>query len=123
MPPAPSRRHRLIFSPQLPNAFTEHGAIMAANVLNSPQAVKASVYVVRAFVKLRHVLATHRELALKLTELERKLQKHDDQIVALIDAIRQLMTDPEPTAKPCIGYATEGRPTKPRARLSRRVSS
>src|SRR4030065_1641730 len=58
----------------LPYAFTEHGAIMAANVLNSPQAVRMSVFVVRAFVKLREMLSTHKELAHKLAEWERKLQ-------------------------------------------------
>ena len=62
----------------LPYAFTEHGAIMAANVLNSPQAVKISVFVVRAFVKLREMLSTHKELAHKLAALERKLQNHDE---------------------------------------------
>ena len=90
----------------LPYAFTEHGAIMAASVLNSPQAVKVSVYVVRAFVKLREMLATHRELAQKLDELERKLQKHDRQIISLVEAIRQLMVPP---ARPRrrIGFASE----------------
>lgn len=113
----------LKFAAQLPYAFTEHGAIMAANVLNSPQAVRASVYVVRAFVKLRQVLATHRELAQKLAELERKLQKHDGQIIALVNAIRQLMAEPEPEAKPPIGYATEEKHARHRARLTRRRSS
>ena len=91
----------------LPAAFTEHGAIMAATVLNSEQAVKVSVYVVRAFIKVRELLANHQQLAGKLDELERRLQKHDGQILALIDAIRQLMTDPEPSRKPPIGYLTE----------------
>lgn len=77
-----------------PFAFTEHGAIMAASVLKSQQAVKVSVYVVRAFVKLREVLSSHRQLAQRLDELERKLQKHDGQILALIEAIRQLMAPP-----------------------------
>lgn len=65
---------RLKFSPQLPSVFTEHGTIMAANVLSSPQAVKASVFVVRAVVKLRQIVASHRELGFRLNELERKLQ-------------------------------------------------
>ena len=90
-----------------PYAFTEHGAIMAASVLNTEQAVKVSVYVVRAFVKLREMLSTHKQLAQKLAELERGLQKHDHQILALVEAIRQLMEPPpEPKRKP-IGYATE----------------
>jgi hypothetical protein len=108
--------HRLKFSPQLPYAFTEHGVIMAANLLRSPKAVKVSVYVVRAFVKLREVLSTHKELAQKLAQLESKLQNHDEQIIALIDAIRELMTEPEPPAKPPIGFVTEERGRKARPR-------
>jgi len=87
----------------LPYAFTEHGAIMAANVLNSPQAVRMSVFVVRAFVKLREMLAAHKELSHKLAELERKLQNHDESIRSLVVAIRQLMTPPEPKRRP-IGF-------------------
>ncbi len=87
----------------LPYAFTEHGAIMAANVLSSPQAVRMSVFVVRAFVKLREVLSTHKELAYKLAQLERKLQNHDESIRSLVVAIRQLMTSPEPKRRP-IGF-------------------
>ena len=78
----------------LPYAFTEHGAIMAASVLNAPKAIEMSILVVRAFVKLRNILATHRQLATKLAELERKLSTHDQQIVVLFDAIRELMTPP-----------------------------
>jgi len=104
----------LKFSPQRPRVFTEHGAIMAANVLNSPAAITASVFVVRAFVKLREMLATHRELAFKFAELERRLQKHDHQIIALIDAIRDLMTAPRVKPKPQIGYHTEQARRKPR---------
>jgi hypothetical protein len=92
----------------LPYAFTEHGAIMAANVLNSPQAVRMSVFVVRAFVKLREMLSAHKELAHKLAELERKLQNHDESIRSLVVAIRQLMRPPEPeTPKKRIGFLVE----------------
>jgi hypothetical protein len=92
----------------LPYAFTEHGAIMAANVLNSPQAVRMSVFVVRAFVKLREMLATHKELAHKLAELERKLQNHDESIQSLVIAIRQLMAPPKPAPpKKRIGFMVE----------------
>jgi hypothetical protein len=73
---------------KLPYAFTEHGAIMAASVLNSTRAVQVSIFVVRAFVQLRLAVSTHRELADKLQQLEAKLQKHDKQIGALITAIR-----------------------------------
>jgi phage regulator Rha-like protein len=90
----------------LPYAFTEHGAIMVASVLNSQKAIEMSVLVVRAFVKLRNLLATHRQLAIKLNELETKLSTHDQQIVVLFDAIRELMTPP---AKPKhrIGFSGE----------------
>jgi hypothetical protein len=76
----------------LPFAFTEHGAIMAANVLNSPYAIEASVFVVRAFVHLQELLATHKQLADKLQELE---QKYDSQFRVVFDAIRALMSEPE----------------------------
>jgi hypothetical protein len=81
---------------KLPWVFTEHGAIMLASVLNSPVAVEASVRVVRAFVRLREILASNRELAHKLAELERKFEGHDDAIRNLFEAIRQLLRPPEP---------------------------
>lgn len=80
----------------LPYVFTEHGAIMAANVLNSERAVRASVEVVRAFVRLRQLLASNAELARKLEELEKK---YDRQFKVVFDAIRELMTPPSPTRK------------------------
>jgi hypothetical protein len=103
----------LRFSPNLPYVFTEHGAIMAATLLKSPLAAKVSVYVVRAFVKLRELLSTHRELSVKLSQLESKLQDHDHQIIALINAIRSLMATPTTPPKPPIGFQTESvRPRK-----------
>jgi hypothetical protein len=87
---------RLRFSPTLPYAFTEHGAIMLASVLNSPAAVQASIQVVRAFVKLRQMLASNAELARKLNALEKK---YDSQFKIVFDAIRQLMTPPEKPKK------------------------
>ena len=90
---------RLRFSPALPYAFTEHGAIMAASVLNSRRAIEISVYVVRAFVKLREMLRTHKELARKLAELEKRIEGHDEEIIALFEAIRQLMEPPEKSTK------------------------
>lgn len=90
----------------LPYAFTEHGAIMAASVLNTPYAVEMSVFVVRAFVRLRGLLAGHKELAKKLAELERKLANHDEQIVAIIDAIKRLMAPPTPSGKRRIGFGS-----------------
>lgn len=78
-----------------PFAFTEHGAIMAANVLKSERAVRMSVYVVRAFVRLRETFATHKELAQKFAELERKVGRHDGDIQMIVKAIRRLMTPPK----------------------------
>ncbi len=83
----------------LPYAFTEHGAVMAATVLNTPRAIEISVYVVRAFIKLREILATHKELAQKLNELERRLDTHDDAIQKILAALRELMKPPAEKSK------------------------
>jgi len=85
----------LKFSTALPYAFTEHGAIMAANILNSPIAVKAGIQVVRVFVRLRQILATHKDLSHKLEALERKYDTHDVQIQKIFAAIRKIMIPPE----------------------------
>jgi len=102
------RLKQLKYSTSLPHAFTEHGAIMAANVLNSQKAIAASVYIVRAFVQLRELLSTHKELAHKLAELENRLDKHDKAIVAIVTAIKELM---QPPVKPKgrIGFNTKQR--------------
>ncbi len=94
---------------KLPTAFTEHGAVMAASVLNSDQAVKVSVFVVRAFVQLRLLLGRHVELAAKIKELEERVGFHDKQIGAALQAIRLLMEPVDPPASPRkpIGFATE----------------
>jgi hypothetical protein len=89
-----------------PFAFTEHGALMVATVLNSPRAVKISVYVVRAFVALREFLATHRDISRRLHEHQKKLAAHDRTIVELVKAIRALMTKPEPAKGRPIGFVT-----------------
>jgi len=94
-----------------PYVFTEHGAIMAAMVLNSPRAVEMSVQVVRAFIRLREMLASNRELAQKLAELERKLEGHDAAIRNLFEAIRQLLNSPEPPRKQ-IGFQVKERRTR-----------
>ena len=105
-----------------PYAFTEHGALMAATVLNSPRAVDMSLYVVRAFVQLREVLATHKDLATKLATLERQMQalsrKHDTlaqntrlQLKQVFDALRELMTPPDPPKRP-IGFVIDDKATK-----------
>jgi hypothetical protein len=100
----------------LPRVFTEHGALMAATILNSPRAVEVSVYVVRAFVRLRELAATHGDLAKRLDELEHKTEalamNHDTfsrntraQLKQVFDALRELMTPPEPHKRP-IGFVT-----------------
>jgi hypothetical protein len=95
---------RLKFTRNLPYAFTEHGALMAASVLNTSRAIEVSVYVIRAFVKLRVLLSTHKELAGKLAELERKVASHDTAIQSLVSAIRRL-TEPSPAPpRPQIGF-------------------
>lgn len=92
----------------LPYVFTEHGAIMAANVLNSLQAVDVSVFVVRAFVKLRKFVLGHRELSRKVQELERKVGSHDEAIRQVVAAIRELMQSPEaPAKRGRIGFGRE----------------
>jgi hypothetical protein len=90
----------------LPYVFTEHGAIMAANVLNSPHAVKMSVFVVRAFIRLRHTVELQRDLMAKLEELERAVTAHDSNIKTLFAAVRQLMAPPEPKKRK-IGFLVE----------------
>ncbi len=87
---------------KLPYVFTEHGAIMAASVLNSPRAVEASVQVVRAFVQLRQMLASNAELSRKLIALEKK---YDIKFRAVFEAIRELMTPSDPKKKRPIGFA------------------
>ena len=85
---------RLKFSPVLPHVFTEHGALMLANVLNSTESVEMSLAIVRAFVRLREILATNKALAHKLVELEQKIGKHDEVIRDIVTAIRQMMNPP-----------------------------
>lgn len=89
-----------------PFVFTEHGAIMAATVLNSPRAVHMSIFVVRAFVQLRHLTSTHKELAAKLAELEGKVSGHDKAIAEIISAIRKLTALPEPRRRG-IGFTVD----------------
>jgi hypothetical protein len=105
---------RLKFSKVLPYAFTEHGAIQAANVLSSPRAVEMGIYVVRAFVRLKQASASYAELDKRLAELEDKTEAlamgHDtfsrntrNQLKQVFDALRELMTPPDPPKRP-IGF-------------------
>jgi ORF6N domain len=86
-----------------PYAFTEHGAIQAANVLNSSRSIAMGVYVVRAFVNLRELLASNKSLVQKLNELEHKLKNHDGTIAAILSAIREL-TNPPASERRGIGF-------------------
>lgn len=105
----------------LPYAFTEHGAIMAATVLNSPLAVEMTVHVVRAFVQLREMLSSNRELARRFAQLEtrldRKLVEHDRAIASILSAIRELMNPPAPKRRP-IGFTADLAAVSPTAEPS-----
>jgi hypothetical protein len=118
---------KLKFSKVLPYAFTEHGAIQAANVLASPQAVEMGIFVVRAFVRMRELAAVHGDLAKRLDELEQKTEglalTHDTfsrntrvQLKQLFDAIRELMTPPDPPKRPIGFVITDDKDSKRKAR-------
>jgi len=100
----------LRFSPHLPVAFTEHGALMAASVLNSEAAVAMSVSVVRAFVRLRAMISSQAETLRKLEELEARVGEHDKTLVSLVAAVRQLMLPPA-APRPTIGFTAPENPT------------
>ncbi|MFH1619315.1 MAG: ORF6N domain-containing protein [bacterium] len=91
-----------------PYAFTEQGVAMLSGVLNSKRAIQVNIAIMRAFVKLRHILSTHKELAAKLSQLENKIERHDADIHAVFEAIRQLMAPPEKPKKK-IGFVSERR--------------
>jgi hypothetical protein len=88
-------------------AFTEHGAMMAASVLNSPQAIQTSVFIVRAFIRLRSIYAAHIELTRRLDELDTKVSKHDEALRSIVEAIRQLAIPRAPGRRP-IGFMPPG---------------
>jgi hypothetical protein len=89
---------------KLPRVFTEQGVAMLSSVLNSERAIQVNIAIMRAFVRLKTILSTHKELAHKLAELERKLEKHDTDIGTIFEAIRQLMTPPPEPQKRKIGF-------------------
>ncbi len=101
----PSRRH---LGGHNPYVFTEQGVAMLATVLNSERAIQVNIAIMRAFVKLREILSTHKELASKLNQLEKKVGKHDEEIYTIFEAIRQLMIPPE-KKKRKIGFRREER--------------
>ncbi|MBX2990150.1 MAG: ORF6N domain-containing protein [Bacteroidetes bacterium] len=88
----------------LPFAFTEHGALQLASVLNGPTATEVSILIVRAFVQLREILSSHTQIARKLEDLERKIASHDETITSIIQAIRRLMEPIEPAKRRPIGF-------------------
>lgn len=95
---------------KLPWVFTEHGALMLGNVLNSKTAVEASVRVVKVFISMREQLAAHKELAGKLAELEGRVTGHDEALQNLFEAIRQLIEPPLPENRRQIGFMRESAP-------------
>ena len=97
----------LKFSPALPNAFTDHGALMLASVLNSSKAVETSIYIVRAFIRIREILSTHKDLAHKLVDLERKIAQHDSEIQSIVKVLRELMEHEDVETKRPIGFRVE----------------
>ena len=94
----------------LPYAFTEQGVAMLSSVLKSKRAVKVNIAIMRAFVKLRETLETNRELARKFTDLEKHIGKHDEEIAAIIEAIRQLMAQPVKPRREIGFHVREGSP-------------
>jgi ORF6N domain-containing protein len=101
-----------------PYVFTEQGVAMLSSVLNSDRAVKVNIAIMRAFVRLRQTLDANRELARKFSELERRVDKHDEEIAAILEAIRQLMAPPE---KPRREIGFHVRENAPRYRASKRA--
>ena len=101
-----------------PYAFTEQGVAMLSSVLNSERAVKVNIAIMRAFVKLRKTLETNRELARKFAELESRVGKHDEEIAAIIEAIRQLMMPPEKPRRE-IGFHVREKTARYRTRNGR----
>jgi len=90
----------------LPYAFTEQGIAMLSSVLNSKRAIQVNIQIMRAFIKLREILSTHKELAQKLKELELKMDSHDEQIQTIFEVINQLLTPPEKSQRR-IGFTIE----------------
>jgi hypothetical protein len=111
-----SRKHR--GAKYRPYAFTEEGVAMLSSVLKSKRAVNVNIAIMRAFVKLRRVLETNRELARKFSELERRVGKHDEEIAAILEAIRQLMAPPD---KPRREIGFHVRENAPRYRATKRA--
>ena len=93
----------LKFSPNLPFAFTEHGAVMLASVLNSGRAIEVNIQIVRVFTKMRELLLVHKDILLQLDKIERKLTQHDEDIALIFQYLKKLLSPPE-TVRPKIGF-------------------
>jgi hypothetical protein len=92
-----------------PHVFTEHRAVMLANILKSPVAIRASIQVVRAFVRLRRMLATNEALARKMEALKSKVGKHDSDLQSILTMLKQLLAPPPLPGKRRIGFAPESK--------------
>jgi hypothetical protein len=112
---------RLRFSKSLPYAFTEHGALMAANVLNSPDAVRMSVHVVRAFIKQRELIAGQAEILKKLAQIDATLLQHDDALRIIWQELQPLLAPPPEPPKPEIGFHVREKGAKYAAKPRRKI--
>ena len=100
--------NRLKYSPNLPFVFTEHGVVMLASVLNSERAIEVNVQIVRIFTRLRELVLTHKDILLKLEQIERKAVKQDDDIKLIFEYLRELLNPPsQPMRK--IGFKIKGK--------------
>jgi hypothetical protein len=93
----------LKFSPNLPYAFTEHGAVMLAGILNSQRAIEVNIQIVRVFTRMRQLLSTHKDILLQLEKIEKKLTRHDDDIALIFEYLKQLLNPPQ-TPRRKIGF-------------------
>lgn len=94
----------LKYSPVLPYVFTEHGAVMLASVLNSDRAIEVNIQIVRIFTRMREILMTNQEILLKLEQLERKVDGHDEDIQLIFAHLKKLLPTPEQVDRPRIGF-------------------
>ena len=97
----------LKFSPNLPYAFTEHGAVMLASVLNSERAIEVNIQIVRVFTRMREMLLTHKDILLQLEKMEKKLDRHDEDITLIFQYLKQLLNPPQPSRRK-IGFRRNG---------------
>jgi hypothetical protein len=114
---------RLKYSKSLPFAFTEHGALMAANVLNSPDAVRMSVHVVRAFIKQRELIAGQAEILKKLAQIDATLLKHDEALRIIWQELQPLLAPPPQPPKPEIGFHVREPGVKNKAKSRGKIHS